>query len=131
MVFHGLLTDHQTCRNLPICRPCFQFAQYFTLAWRQSFGGIPIYLFPRRQLSKFLENARSILWLDGYLSMFEAAQIRQQARGGDALGEITDGPMSDRNASSWLFIAASLPLSLVLVLHACKRSNDPPQIAAE
>jgi len=38
--------------------------------------------------------------------------------------------MSDRSASSWLFLAASLPLSLVLVLHACKRSNDPPQIAA-
>ena len=38
--------------------------------------------------------------------------------------------MWDRSASSWLFLAASLPLSLVLVLHACKRSNDPPQIAA-
>src|SRR5262245_36989053 len=38
--------------------------------------------------------------------------------------------MAERNVSSLLFLAASLPLSCALVLHACKRSSEPPQIAA-
>jgi S1-C subfamily serine protease len=38
--------------------------------------------------------------------------------------------MAERSVPSLLFLAASLPLSGALVLHACKRSSDPPQVAA-